>query len=128
MPSKGRKAASRQAQLNRKKRRSKNPRQPEFEAAPVMSRTAVETAVAETAIDEPEIDELAAVEDSTPQPEAATRPAPRVRSTRRRSGSRAAASEQTPLVYQYLGREIRQIGIIASLIVAILVALTFVLR
>ncbi|MCH7652994.1 MAG: hypothetical protein IIB14_04890 [Chloroflexi bacterium] len=123
MPSKGRKAASRQAQLNRKKRRSKNPRQPEFEAAPVMSRTAVETAVAE-----PEIDELAAVEDSTPQPEAATRPAPRVRSTRRRGGSRSAAEEQTPLVYQYLSREIRQIGIITSLIVAILVGLTFVLR
>lgn len=123
MPSKGRKAASRQAQLNRKKRRSKNPRQPEFEAAPVMSRTAVETAVAET-----EIDELAAVEDSTPQPEAATRPAPRVRSTRRRGGSRSAAEEQTPLVYQYLSREIRQIGIITSLIVAILVGLTFVLR
>ena len=123
MPSKGRKAASRQAQLNRKKRRSKNPRQPEFEAAPVMSQTAVETAVAE-----PEIDEPDAVEDSTPQPEAEIRPAPRVRSTRRRSGSRAAASEQTPLVYQYLSREIRQIGIITSLIVAILVALTFVLR
>lgn len=123
MPSKGRKAASRQAQLNRKKRRSKNPRQPEFEAAPVMSQTAVETAVAE-----PEIDEPDAVEDSTPQPEAEIRPVPRVRSTRRRSGSRAAASEQTPLVYQYLGREIRQIGIITSLIVAILVALTFVLR
>ena len=123
MPSKGRKAASRQAQLNRKKRRSKNPRQPEFEAAPVMSQTAVETAVAE-----PEIDEPDAVEDLTPQPEAEIRPAPRVRSTRRRSGSRAAAAEQTPLVYQYLSREIRQIGIITSLIVAILVALTFVLR
>lgn len=123
MPSKGRKTASRQAQLNRKKRRSKNPRQPEFEAAPVMSRTAVETAVAE-----PEIDEPDAVEDSTPQPEAATRPAPRVRSTRRRGGSRSAAEEQTPLVYQYLSREIRQIGIITSLIVAILVGLTFVLR
>ena len=123
MPSKGRKTASRQAQLNRKKRRSKNPRQPEFEAAPVMSRPAVETAVAE-----PEIDEPDAVEDSTPPPEAATRPAPRVRSTRRRGGSRSAAEEQTPLVYQYLSREIRQIGIITSLIVAILVGLTFVLR
>ena len=53
MPSKGRKAASRQAQLNRKKRRSKNPRQPEFEAAPVMSQTAFETAVAEPEIEEP---------------------------------------------------------------------------
>ena len=123
MPSKGRKAASRQAQLNRRKRRSKNPRQPEFDAAPVMSQTAVETAVAEPEIDEPE-----AVEDSAPQPEATTRPAPRVRSPRRRRGSRGADAEQTPLVYQYLGREIRQIGIIASLIVAILVGLTFVLR
>ena len=123
MPSKGRKAASRQAQLNRRKRRSKNPRQPEFEAAPVMSQTAVETAVAE-----PEIEEPATVEESTPQPEDTTRPAPRVRSTRRRGGMRGAAAEQTPLVYQYLGKEIRQIGMIASLIVAILVALTFVLR
>ena len=123
MPSKGRKAASRQAQLNRKKRRSKNPRQPEFEAAPVMSQTAVETAVAE-----PEIEEPATVEESTPQPEVTTRPTPRERSTRRRGGTRGAAAEQTPLVYQYLGKEIRQIGMITSLIVAILVGLTFVLR
>jgi hypothetical protein len=122
MPSKGRKAASRQAQLNRRKRRSKNPRQPEFETAPVMPRAAVETAVAE-----PETDEPATVEDSTPQPEAA-RPAPRVRSARRRGGQRDAAADSSPVVYQYLGKEIRQIGIITSLIVAILVALTFVLR
>ncbi len=123
MPSKGRKAASRQAQLNRKKRRSKNPRQPEFEAAPVMSQTAVETAVAE-----PEIEGPATVEDSTPQPEDTTRQTSRVRSTRLRGGTRGASSEQTPLVYQYLGKEIRQIGMITSLIVAILVGLTFVLR
>lgn len=124
MPSKGRKTASRQAELNRKKRRSKNPRQPEFEAAPVTSQAATETAVAE-----PEVEEAITVEDSTdqPQPEA-VRPAPRVRSPRRRTGSRAAAVDSTPLVYRYLGKEIRQIGIISTLIVAILVALTFVLR
>ncbi len=122
MPSKGRKAASRQAQLNRKKRRSKNPRQPEFDAAPAMSQTAVETAVAE-----PETDEPLTVEGSTPQPEG-TRPAPRVRSTRRRGGQRGAAVDSSPGVYQYLGKEMRQIGMITSLIVVILVALTFVLR
>ena len=57
-----------------------------------------------------------------------TTPARRVRSARRRGGQRRPATESSPLVYQYLGREIRQIGIITSLIVAILVALTFVLR
>ena len=122
MPSKGRKAASRQAQLNRKKRRSKNPRQPEFETAPVVSQTAVETAVAEPVIDEP-----ATVDDSPPEAEA-VRAAPRVRSARRRGAQRGAAGEAPPLVYKYLGKEIRQIGIITSFIVAILVALTFVLR
>ena len=122
MPSKGRKAASRQAQLNRRKRRSKNPRQPEFESAPVTSQS-----VASTAVAEPEIDETAEAEDSTPQPEAA-RPASRVRSGRRRGGQRGAAAEASPLVYKYLGKEIRQIGAITSLIVVILVALTFVLR
>ena len=122
MPSKGRKAASRQAQLNRRKRRSKNPRQPEFESAPVTSQS-----VASTAVAEPEIDETAEAEDSTPQPEAA-RPASRVRSGRRRSGQRGTAAEASPLVYKYLGKEIRQIGAITSLIVVILVALTFVLR
>ncbi len=122
MPSKGSKAASRQAQLNRKKRRGKKPRQQEFETAPVMSRTAVETAVAE-----PEMDEPATVEDSTPRPEAA-RPAPRVRSSRRRGGQPGVVEDSSPAVYQYLGKEMRQIGIITSLIVAILVALTFVLR
>ena len=104
MPSKGRKAASRQAQLNRKKRRSKNPRQQEFEAAPVMSQAAVETAVAEPEVYEPDVDEPAEPEDPTPQPEAATRPTPRVRSARRRAGSRGAVEEQTPPVYQYLRR------------------------
>ncbi len=124
MPSKGRKAASRQAQLNRKKRRGKSPRQPEFEPAPLVSRTAVETAIAEPEIDEPE-----SVEGSTPELQTeATTPAPRVRSARRRAGQRGAAADSTPLVYQYLGKEMRQIGIIASLIVAILVGLTFVLR
>ncbi len=124
MPSKGRKAASRQAQLNRKKRRSKNPRQPQFETAPVMSLTGAETAVAE-----PDIEEPATVEDSTSQAEDdADRPAPQVRSARLRAGQRGAAAEATPIVYRYLGKEIRQIGIITSLIVAILVALTFVLR
>ena len=122
MPSKGRKTASRQAQLNRKKRRGKNPRQPEFATAPVMSQTAGETAVAE-----PEIDEPVTAEDSTPQTETTT-PAPRVRSERRRGGRRSATADSTPMVYQYLGKEIRQIGMITSLIVVILVALTFVLR
>ena len=124
MPSKGRKAASRQAELNRKKRRSKNPRQPEFEAAPVMSLTGADTAVAE-----PDTEASETVDSSTdqPRPEAA-RPATRVRSPRRSSGQRAATVDSTPLVYRYLGKEIRQIGAISSLIVVILVALTFVLR
>ena len=124
MPSKGRKAASRQAQLNRKKRRGKGPRQPEFQAAPVMSQTAVETVVAE-----PETEVPATSGDSTPQPQPEAAPqTPRVRSARRRGAQRGAAEDSTPMVYQYLGREIRQIGIITSLIVAILVGLTFVLR
>ena len=122
MPSKGSKTASRQSQLNRKKRRGKSPRQPEFASAPEVSQAATETAVAE-----PDIEEQVEAEDSTPQPEASA-PAPRVRSTRRKGGQRGAAAEASPLVYQYLGREIRQIGIITSLIVVILVALTFVLR
>ncbi len=122
MPSKGRKTASRQAELNRKKRRGKSPRQQEFATAPLESQATVETAVSE-----PEIDELVTAEDSTLQTEDSPPPPP-VRSERRRGARRAAVADSTPLVYQYLGKELRQIGMIASLIVVILVALTFVLR
>jgi hypothetical protein len=43
------------------------------------------------------------------------------------SRQRRPAAANTPIVYRYLGRELRQIGILASLMVVVLVALSFVL-
>ena len=111
MPGKGHRAASRQAKLRQRKRRGKG--QPEIVAAgpvqPVASESAEESAVELEPRPEPALE----ARQSSPQP---------VRRLRQR-----APAEPVP-IYSYLGPELRQIGLITILIVAILVALTFVLR
>ena len=111
MPGKGHRAASRQAKLRRRKRRGRG--QPEIVAAcpvqPVASESAEEPAV------ELELQAEPALEAKQPSPQP-------VRRLRQR-----APAEPVP-IYSYLGAELRHIGLLTTLIVAILVALTFVLR
>ena len=106
MPSKGHKRAASQAKAQRKKRRGKGAVQ-SFEAGPIRPR---------------------AVEDTNgeaePRPAAAVAPVAQP-SLRRRS--RRTSTPQAALTYPYLSLDLRQIGMIAGLIVAILVVLTFVL-
>ena len=112
MPSKSRRAASRQSQLKRKRRGQSRPQ--EFDAGPtessqrVVMDDAAEEAGVETAIAAP----VAGVSQS---------PARRVQRSRRQAAS------ETPLTYNYLGSEVRRTAVITGLIAIVLVVMTFVL-
>ena len=110
MPSRGRKRASRQAQLSQKRRRSRSGANSRtFDAGPTEPRESVpSTPVVGSA------PPAAAVVAASPAPAAPRR-------------QRRQAAPNTPMVYRYLGRELRQIGILASVMAAALVALSFVL-
>ena len=111
MPSRGRKRASRQAQLSQKRRRSRSGANTRtFDAGPTQPRDAAPPST-------PSVP-------STPATTAAAATAPTPAAPRRQ---RRQATPNTPMVYRYLGRELRQIGILASVMVAALVALSFVL-
>lgn len=111
MPSKGKKTASRQASLRSKKKRGKAAPQ-QFQAAPTERKVDEETgAPVDTSISS-----------SAPTP-ATTQPARTPRLTRR---ARQAAAEKVG-TYPYMGAELRHIGVVASGIFVIIIALSFVL-
>ena len=107
MPNRGRKRASRQAQLSQKKRRSRSGASSQaFAVGPTQSREAAQP---------------------TPSAKRAPVAATTAPAQAAPSRQRRPAAANSPIVYRYLGRELRQIGILASLMVAVLVALSFVL-
>ncbi len=109
MPSKSRRAASRQAQVRRRRKRGRGA--PEaFDTGPTESQRAAR-------IVEEEASGQQRPAPPSPVGAAAARPARRVRSER---------EEATPS-YGYLGAELRRIGVITTLIVAMLIGATFVL-
>lgn len=124
MAGKGRRAAARQGELSR--RRKKNQRgpsgipsvAPNAPRAPVggMPALAVEGAAAvggaATAVSEPQ--------EAPPATQPEVRPVPQARSQGRQRGERPAA-------YSYVGSEVRRIAALASVAVAALVVLSFVL-
>lgn len=116
MPSKAQRAASRQARLSRRKRRGKAAHQ-NFQAGPTRS-----TAVAEAGVAAPT---RPARQPTTTAAHSPNYTPSRARATIR-SGRRAAEAAPSN-IQRYLGRELRQIGIITTLIAAILAGLTFVL-
>ena len=111
MPTKGKRAASRQAKLRQKRRRGKGGTQV-FDAGPTESEVAAKQSVAE----------------AEPEPQAAPRPvavaAPQARPARR--SRQPSAAEAAPR-YQYLGAELRRIGALTIVIFAIIVGLSFVM-
>ena len=111
MPSKAKKAASRQAKLRQKKRRGKGGVEA-FDPGPTEPRSPAEATAAE-------------VEGESPPARPAMATAAPRRQPSRRSG-RGAADEPMPR-YQYLGVELRRIGVVTGIILAILAALSFVL-
>ena len=111
MPKKGHKAAARQAQLSRKKRRGKG--RPEiFAAGPVKP---ADSPHAAEHSDEAELDTKLAREPMAATPARAT------------GRARQLAAAAPNLTHAYLGAELRQIGLITIVIVAILAVLTVVL-
>ena len=102
MPSKGKQRASRQAQLRNKRRKG---------------RTQVVDSRRDSTL------ESDSEEDITPANASVTLP------KQTNIPKRAPVTSTTPgsnLTYEYLGGEIRQIGIVATVIVALLVAFTFI--
>ena len=114
MPSKAQRAASRQARLSRRRRRGKAAPQ-NFRAEPTQPNAAVVDSPS------PPVRQAASLSARTTPASASveTRSAPRAR--------RRAVDTGASNVSRYLGRELRQIGAITSLIAVILVGLTFVL-
>ena len=111
MPTKGRKAASRQAKLRQKKRRGKGGIQM-FDAGPTDSKLVAQESDSE-ADPEPQ---------PAPSPVAVARPPARAA----RRSRQPIVTEEAPR-YRYLGAELRRIGAIAIVILAVLVALSFVM-
>ena len=113
MPSKSHKAASRQSKLSKKKRRDKA-RTQVFDVGPTESSAESVTPVVEAPVEDAEAEMVA----QAPALQPASRPL---------RTARHPVSEHTP-TNPYLASEIRRIAVMTSLIVAALVALTFVLR
>ena len=110
MPSKGSKAASRQAQLRQKRRRGRGAEQ-DFDAGPSAA-------------------DVAAREDAAAEADSKDTPSPRAVATRPSSApsrSRRAPVDDTIPEYKYLGGELKRVGVVAVVILAILALLSFLL-
>lgn len=121
MSGKAHRVASRQAELSRKKRRARGRPQvaESTQAAPDT------TAQAATTVAEPESEARPTEPQPQPQPIQAQR-APEAPQPVRRARRRVTAEQASSV--NFVGAELRYIGVIAALMVAILVALSFVLR
>ena len=109
MPRKGHRAASRQAQLRQRRRRGKGVAE-EFDAGPSRPTEPAQAPVAE----------------AEPPPTREPAPSPEARPQQVRRSRKATVALTVPS-YAYLGSELKRIGLITVLIVAILIVLTFVL-
>ncbi len=109
MPSKGRQRASRQAQLKSRRRKGR--------AQVVDSRRDV-TEITSTDSESDSTDGVRAVSHSVQNVDMSAKPAQIKPQT---SKNNAGA-----LTYRYLGSEIKQIGLVASVIIVLLIAFTFV--
>lgn len=116
MPGKGRRVASRQAQLGRRrKRQARGP----AEVPPSGPGTAVADA-------EPVVNEAVPVEAAV-QPAEVVREEPQPRQAPQPRGprSRVAARPERPAAYTHIGAELRRILIVSGVMFAFLIALSF---
>ena len=130
MPSKKKRVASRQAQLSQRRRRERNRgRREDAATGPAVNRQTIAAdagaqpeasgapgSVAPAPVAEPSVDTAEVVQPAQP----------RQRGPARRRGA-AARIEPVP-TYPYLRAEVRHIGIVTGVIVALLIALTVLLR
>lgn len=127
MADKGKRIASRQAQLKRRKRRGKG-RSQHFDAGPIEGAAASPEATAPEAPGATAPDPAAQASAAQPTPDtqpAPARPAAAARTARR---TRAAARAEASVIYPYLGVELRHIGVLAALLAVALVVLTLLFR
>ena len=122
MPSKSSRAASRQAQIRKKRQRDK-PRTQVFDSGPAESEGGAAAGGARAVVEETPVAAETAIETGVAAKQ--SRPAPAATVVPRRVGQ---APVETALAYPQLAPEVRQIGMMAALIVVILVVLTVVLR
>ena len=112
MPSKGHRAASRQAKVRQKKRRGKGGAQV-LDTGPTQAEATTEAQTAGSDVER-------APAAPAPSPAAAAAPRPRRR-------SRQTAGGEALRTYPYLGMELRQIGLTSLVIFILLAVLTFLL-
>ena len=124
MADKGKRIASRQAQLNRRKRRGKG-RTQQLDAGPGESTVKPEATAESPSSDASQTPEATAAVEATPDTVAPARVASNTQTSRR---GRAAARAEAAAVYPYLGVELRHIGVITAVLVVALVVLTLLLR
>ena len=132
MPSKGKRTASRQAQLSQRRRRrgGRRARQEAQESdaqTQTMQRPAATAQRAANAVRrQPQAPAAATTADAPgPQRSVAASPRARIRSRTARVG----ATERAPLpMYAYLGSELKRIGVLAVIMGAALTGLTFILN
>ena len=119
MPAKGKRVASRQAQLNRRRRRQ--PRS--------ASEDGVQTAVREGRLGEASIAPPVAATDGTAVPGADAgqgQPQPAPVSVRPPATSSSQSRNTQPMAYTHLARELRRILILAGIVTAVLIGVSFV--
>ena len=129
MADKGKRVASRQAQLKRRKRKGKA-RSQQFDAGPGEAAATTPEAAASGATEStiPEPTYPAAPVADQPTPETLPDPARTAAGIRTSIRGRAAARAEAAATYPYLGVELRHIGVIASVLAVALVVLTLLLR
>ena len=132
MPSKGKRTASRQAQLSQRRRRrgGRRGRQEAQESdaqTQTMQRPAATAQRAANAVRrQPQAPPTATTAD-TPSPQSSVAASPRARIRSRTA--RVGATEREPLpMYAYLGSELKRIGVLAVIMGAALTGLTFILN
>ncbi len=117
MPSKGKRVASRQSNLRRRRGNANRPAAARANAPTVPSATAVADAPAvATAPGGPEA--VAAAQTPAPTPIARARP----------TGQPRGRRFERPAAYNYVGSELRRIGIFSGVLLVALIAVSFVLK
>ena len=132
MPSKGKRTASRQAQLSQRRRRRGGRRtrqeaqESDAQTTQTIQRPAATAQRAANAVRRQPQAPPAVTEDApSPQRSVAASPRARIRSRTARVG----ATERQPLpMYAYLGSELKRIGVLAVIMGAALTGLTFILN
>ena len=119
MPAKGKRVASRQAQLNRRRRR-----QARSGAEASLQTAVIDGEPASNAVAPPT--GTATVSAVAIQPPSAVQVQPQPEAARVAERGRSQNRSAQPMAYTHLGAEVRRIGVLAGIVTVVLVAVSFV--